>query len=268
MSNWKWCVEDSTGNITKGWYEDNSKWYYLKDNGTMATGWIEDKDGRWYYLKNDGSMATGWLKSSYSGKWFYLNPVSNGYMGAMYTEGTYTIQGKEYKFDKEGAWIEESSLVSNSLIEFIKGWEDFFECAYYDGYGNTDTYLTIGYGTTKAANQSAFPKGIESTCTKEQATQWLKEEINKCANKIKNALGSTQIPQNRFDCMVDIAYNAGVGSLIGGNTWRALIGGNKSDIETYLMQWNKSNGKYSEGLNKKCRARVNMALYDIYNSEH
>lgn len=41
---WKWCVEDASGNILKGWYEDKGKWYYLKDNGIMATGWIKDKD--------------------------------------------------------------------------------------------------------------------------------------------------------------------------------------------------------------------------------
>ncbi|NFI31777.1 cell wall-binding protein [Clostridium botulinum] len=266
MSKWKWCVENQDGTITKGWYEDNSKWYYLKDNGTMATGWIEDKDGRWYYLDESGAMKTGWLKDK--GKWYYLEPSSTGFKGEMYGNRTAIIDDKEYKFNSTGAWIEDSSLVSNSLIEFIKGWEDFYSKAYYDGYGNTDTYLTIGYGTTKIANPSAFPKGIESTCTKEQATTWLKDEVNKCANKIKNALGNTQISQNCFDCMVDIAYNAGTGSLIGGNTWRALISGNKSDIETYLMQWNKANGQYSEGLNKRCRARVDMALYDIYNSEH
>ncbi len=266
MSQWKWCVENENGNITKGWYEDNSKWYYLKDNGTMATGWIEDKDGRWYYLDSNGLMKIGWLKDK--GKWYYLNPISNGYKGEMYGNCTKIIDGKEYSFDSTGAWIEESSLVSNSLIEFIKGWEDFHPIAYYDGYGETDTYLTIGYGTTKVANPLAFPKGAKSTCTKEQATQWLKEEMNKCAEKIKSALGNNQIPQCRFDCMVDIAYNAGIGALIGGNTWKALISGNKNDIEKYLMQWNKANGIYSEGLNKRCRARVNMALCGIYNSNH
>ncbi|WP_315081334.1 glycoside hydrolase family protein [uncultured Clostridium sp.] len=266
MSNWKWCVQGPDGKAIRGWYQDGDNWYYLNDEGIMQIGWIKDKDGRWYYLDSNGAMKTGWLKDK--DKRYYLEPNSTGYKGQMYGNCTKIIDGKEYSFDCTGAWIEESPLVSNSLIEFIKGWESFYSKAYYDGYGNTDTYLTIGYGTTKAANPSAFPKGIESTCTKEQATCWLKDEVNKCANRIKSALGNTQIPQNRFDCMVDIAYNAGTGSLIGGNTWRALISGNKNDIETYVMQWNKANGQYSEGLNKRCRARVNMALYEIYNSNH
>ncbi|NFH80307.1 cell wall-binding protein [Clostridium botulinum] len=266
MSNWKWCVQGTDGKVIKGWYEDNGTWYYLNDEGIMQTGWIKDKDGRWYYLDSNGAMKTGWLKDK--GKWYYLEPSSTGFKGEMYGNRTATIDGKSYTFDSTGAWIEDSSLVSNSLIEFIKGWEDFYPGAYYDGYGNTDTYLTIGYGTTKTANPSAFPNGIESTCSKDQATQWLKDEVNKCANRIKSALGNTQIPQNRFDCMVDIAYNAGVGSLIGGNTWKALISGNKNDIKTYVMQWNKANGQYSEGLNKRCRARVDMALCGIYNSNH
>ena len=33
----------------KGWYEDNGKWYYLKDNGTMAENeWIKDKERNTY----------------------------------------------------------------------------------------------------------------------------------------------------------------------------------------------------------------------------
>ncbi|OSA98092.1 UNVERIFIED_ORG: hypothetical protein B2H98_05200 [Clostridium botulinum] len=266
MSQWKWCVQGTDGKVIKGWYEDNGKWYYLNDEGIMQTGWKKDKDGRWYYLDESGAMKTGWLKDK--NKWYYLNPIGNGFKGEMFGNCTKIINGKEYSFNASGAWIEDSYLVSNSLIEFIKGWESFYSKAYYDGYGNTDTYLTIGYGTTKTANPSAFPKGIESTCTKEQATEWLKDEVNKCAEKIKNALGDTKIPQCRFDCMVDIAYNAGVGSLIGGNTWQALISGNQDDIKTYVMQWNKANRRYSEGLNKRCRARVTMALYGIYNSEH
>lgn len=284
---WYYLEQGSCQMIKDSWQNINGDWYIFNEKGKMITGWYKDKNNDWFYLDNNGKMKTGWIFEG--GKWYYLNPNSDGTKGKMiigwlkegecwyyldidkgycYTNCTILIDGKYYTFNEKGQWVEDNSLVSNNLIEFIKGWESFYSKAYYDGYGNTDTYLTIGYGTTKTANQSAFPNGINSTCTKEQATTWLKDEVNKCANKIKNALGNTQISQNRFDCMVDIAYNAGVGSLIGGNTWRALISGNKSDIETYLMQWNKSNGKYSEGLNKRCRARVNMALYGVYNSTH
>ncbi|MBY6838621.1 glycoside hydrolase family protein [Clostridium botulinum] len=286
-NSWYYLEQGSCKMIKDCWKNINGDWYIFNEKGKMITGWYKDKNNNWFYLDNNGKMKTGWIFEG--GKWYYLNPNSDGTKGKMiigwlkegecwyyldidkgycYTNCTILIDGKYYTFNEKGQLIENNSLVSDNLIEFIKGWESFYSKAYYDGYGNTDTYLTIGYGITKTANQSAFPNGINSTCTKEQATTWLKDEVNKCANKIKNVLGNTQISQNRFDCMVDISYNAGLGSLIGGNTWKALISGNKSDIERYLMQWNKANGIYSEGLNKRCRARVNMALYGVYNSTH
>ncbi|MBN1046163.1 cell wall-binding protein [Clostridium botulinum] len=262
MSNWKWCVEDSTGNITKGWYEDNSKWYYLKDNGTMATGWIEDKDGRWYYLDESGAMKTGWLKSPYSSKWFYLNPVSNGYMGAMYTEDTYIIEGNEYKFDKEGAWIEDNYLVSDSCIDFIKLWEGFPEEGrkYYDMVG----VLTQGYGMTGKEIEN-----LPDQISEYEATKLLKEWINKkYAPVIKKDLDSKGIclKQNEFDSLVSFAYNCGTSGLLGSTLYRNIVAGirDKDTITSNFQAWSNGGGKRIEGLYRRRTKEADMFLNADY----
>jgi len=269
MNNWKWCVQGTDGKTVKGWYNDNGIWYYLNDEGIMQTGWIQDKDQRWYYLDESGRLKTGWIQLK--DEWFFLEIEKNGYQGECYIDRTEIIDGKSYSFDSRGVWIEDKtsdSLVSDNLVEFIKGWEAFYDYAYYDGYGNTDTYLTIGFGTTKASNESAFPNGVDSTCTEEQATEWLKQEINKVALTIKEALDDITLSTQAFETLCDIGYNAGTGALIGGNTWNSVISGDSTRIINALMSWNKANGVVSSGLTKRCQARVNMCLSGIYDSTH
>ena len=137
-----WCWLDDEGRITKDkWIKDNGEWYYLKANGYMAANewakdnkgwlymegsgkaakakWIQYK-GTWYYMKANGYMAAsewakdskGWLYMEASGKaakakwiqdkgsWYYLD--ASGYM----VTGTQTINGKTYRFDSSGKWIQ------------------------------------------------------------------------------------------------------------------------------------------------------------------
>ena len=70
----------------------------------MLTGWVLS-DGKWYYLNpvSDGSlgrMLTGWQQIN--GHWYYLNENSDGTRGAMLTdtwiEGNYV--------NPEGIWEE------------------------------------------------------------------------------------------------------------------------------------------------------------------
>ncbi len=262
MSNWKWCVEDTNGKVIKGWYEDNGTWYYLNDEGVMQTGWLEDKDGRWYYLDENGAMKTGWLKSPYSGKWFYLNPVSNGYMGAMYTEGTYTIEGKEYKFDKEGAWIEDDSLVSDKCIDFIKSWEGFPAEGrkYYDCVG----VLTQGYGLT-----GDEIKNLPEQISEPEAAALLKKIVNnKYAKAIKEDLDSKAInlKQHEFDSLISFAYNCGTVGLLGSTLYKNVCAGirDKNTIISNFQAWSNGGGKRIEGLYRRRTKEAAMFLNGDY----
>ena len=256
MSNWKWCVENQDGTITKGWYEDNEKWYYLKDNGTMATGWVKDKDGFWYYMNEEGIMQTGWIKLK--GIWYYLEEDSKGYKGKCYIDCTSTINGKEYTFDKDGHMVE-NNLVSDECIDFIKSFEGFFSKPYYDIVG----VLTLGYGMT-----GDEIKGL-SSITESEATEMLKKLINdKYGKAIKNDLDSKNIilKQNEFDALVSFAYNCGISALLGSTLYKNIISGirDKDKITSNFQAWSNGGGRRIEGLYRRRTKEAYMFLYSDY----
>lgn len=295
-------IEHNMGEMATGWVTLNGFYYYFyptdsdtHKQGEMATGWIQDLDVNddWYYMYPtkttnygvdypEGAMAVDWVKLGEKNKWYYLLKEDTYYNGRTHSKGacasniTLPINGQNYTFDNNGVWQSISddydSLVSDDLVGFIAGWEGFYSKAYPDPYYGigVKAYWTIGYGTCYCAIPEAFPDGLDSTCTKEQALGWLKHEVNKVANTIKSALGSTynSMSQQAFDCLCDIGYNAGTGSLIGGNTWNSIISGDSYRITTALMSWNKANGVVSDGLNKRCKGRVNMCLNGVYDSTH
>ena len=102
----------------KGWNQDNTGWYYIKDdntkasgewlqfsdatywidsNGYMATGWRKYNNGAWYYFKSSGVMAKNtWIEDN--SKWFYLG--GDGYMLKD------TIIDGRYRLNAEGVWIQ------------------------------------------------------------------------------------------------------------------------------------------------------------------
>ncbi|OOM71126.1 hypothetical protein CLPUN_51180 [Clostridium puniceum] len=47
-----------------------------------------------------------------------------------------------------------------------------------------------------------------------------------------------------------------------------IISGDASSIETKTMRWSGAGGGISPGLSKRCRARVNMCLYEEYDSTY
>lgn len=95
---------DENGVMQYGWKYINGKWYFFDKNGAMKIGWLYD-NGSWYYLGADGKMVTGWV--TYKGKRCYLEPVSGKNQGHCYTSCTAVIDGKTYRFDKDGYATEE-----------------------------------------------------------------------------------------------------------------------------------------------------------------
>ena len=77
-------------------YEGKMEWYHFNVHGYMESGWFTDKDGKVYFLHNvadgtQGHMYTGWKEIQ--GKWYYFNPESNGYKGALYADMVKPDQG-------------------------------------------------------------------------------------------------------------------------------------------------------------------------------
>ena len=124
-----WYFFNEQGYMVVGWFFDNGQWYYLNPEsgeaqGRMCTSWqkvgdnwcyfnnaSDGKEGAlvsntwkqltfggntdWYYFDTEGYMTVGWIFKN--NKWYYLNPVSDGTKGKMYT-GWQFIDGKWYYF--------------------------------------------------------------------------------------------------------------------------------------------------------------------------
>ncbi len=99
---------DNSGAWNGTWYYSPSQnnWKYLYNNGNVAIGWnqlswtfngVTRND--WYFFNNDGWMSSGLVKLS--GNTYYLNPVSDGFKGAMIT-GEANVNGKQMNFANSG----------------------------------------------------------------------------------------------------------------------------------------------------------------------
>lgn len=102
-----WYYFDSSGYMyASSWVKDGGSWYYVNSAGVMQTGWTK-VGGYWYYMNSSGVMQKGWVKLD--GSWYYLRPAANtpasGPEGAMLANGTWTINGKAYKFNSSGVCL-------------------------------------------------------------------------------------------------------------------------------------------------------------------
>lgn len=258
MSKWAWCLVKDDKTLATGWNKVGDYWYYLDKNGAMKTGRVQDPtNNKWYYLNYDGQMQTGWVKDN--GKSYYFQED-----GSMFVNGT-TPDG--YTVGSDGAWID--SLLSDAGAEFIGSWEGLYLKAYEDPYypGNK-SWWTIGYGTTYSVTPSAFPDGLNSKCTKEQAIGWLKDEAKNCAETIKADLNSKSIilSQNQLDALISFAYNCGTGALLGSTLYKNIVEGvrDSDTITSNFQAWSNANGVRSPGLFKRRNSESTLFLNSDY----
>lgn len=117
-SGWKqndtgyWYVRED-GSYPKEKFEKiDGTWYYFDNSGYMlAEQWKKNTDGRWYWFDKLGAMATGWKKIAE--KWYYFNPEGDMKTGwVKYKDTWYYLDGKD------------GNMVSNAFIQSAdkKGW--------------------------------------------------------------------------------------------------------------------------------------------------
>lgn len=209
-SDWKqlngnWFRFDSNGYAYQNcWfkYDKDNKWYYFDNNCYMVSDkWILDND-KWYRLGSYGAMLTGWFKDT-DGLWYYLD-IDKGYM---YSNCRILIDGKYYSFNIHGAWVKDGTTISDDLVNNAKEFEGYYSYWYYG-----DGTATIGYGTSTAGSvgNRLYKQGIK-TCTRDQAFEWFKEEMENGCQVLINWLNENNISlsQNQFDACADVLYNMG-----------------------------------------------------------
>jgi lysozyme len=296
----KWYhLNDKNGQLDTGFFQtatDNDLWFYgypektEKDGDTHYTGeacigWC-NIDNNYYYFypektEKDGDthyqseMAIDWIELD--SKWYYLLTQSDAskseYKGQMVCNCTRTIDGKSYEFNEDGSLKEESSnyILSSDGAKFIGSWEGFWSQAKYDPYyPNDKRYITIGYGTTYSAIPSAFNSDnpLNTTCTVEEATQWLQEEAQTCAESIKEKLDDNNVtlPVNAIDALISFSYNCGTGALFNSTLWRNIINGvtDRDTISANFCAYSKANGITSQGLLKRRKSEVSLFFDSDY----
>ncbi len=105
-----WWLRYSDGTWPMGragayhWERINGRWWAFGADGYISSGWIYDTIYQgWFYMDENQGMLTGW--QFINGKWYYLNPNSDGTAGIMYTKRR-TPDGWYVKED--GSWDEEA----------------------------------------------------------------------------------------------------------------------------------------------------------------
>lgn len=86
-----WWLRYSDGTWPMGragayhWEKINGRWWAFGADGYISSGWIYDTIYQgWFYMDENQGMLTGW--QFINGKWYYLNPNSDGTAGIMYTK--------------------------------------------------------------------------------------------------------------------------------------------------------------------------------------
>lgn len=150
-----------------------------------------------------------------------------------------------------------SNLVSRKCVNFVKGFEGFSTTVYLDEVG----VPTLGYGMTG--------KEIEGLdyVTEEQASNMLEDLMNnKYATPLKADLDSKGVvlTQNEFDALVSMAYNVGVGGVLGSTLYKNVCAGvrDRDKITSNFQMWCMGGGRRIEGLYRRRTEEANMFFGD------
>lgn len=126
--------------------------------------------------------------------------------------------------------------ISDAGLSIIKRFEGLRLVAYRDG----GEVWTCGWGHTRDV-------GRLTTCTKEQAEAWLREDVAS-AEMAVNKLVEMPLKQNQYDALVSWVFNVGIGAFGKSTLLKRLNQGEMELAADEILRWNKDNGKVVPGL--------------------
>jgi lysozyme len=133
--------------------------------------------------------------------------------------------------------------ISDAGVTLIEGFEAFRAEAYLDGVG----IPTIGYGTTKIKGE---PVKLGMTCTKQEATTWLKDDMNEFENFIQDKV-NVPLTQNEFDALCSLVYNIGPGNFEKSSVLIAINQRQFKTAQARFLLWNRAGGQIELGLSRR-----------------
>ena len=104
---------DNNGNVNeigKKWKDEYHQYYYFDNDGKGSNGWIKDGDD-WKYCKDGLTLRMIWITgdNKISNSKYIVNETNGMYYvdayGNMVKDKEVTIEGKDYRFDKDGKVI-------------------------------------------------------------------------------------------------------------------------------------------------------------------
>lgn len=132
-------------------------------------------------------------------------------------------------------------MISDRGLELIKLSEGYSDKAYSDPIG----IPTIGYGTIRVNGR---PVTLGMTCTKEEASCWLKEHVESIAQRALDSLVRVPLTQNQADALLSFIYNVGAGNFEKSTLLKFLNEGKYEQAADQLLRWNRAGGKVLPGL--------------------
>jgi len=134
-----------------------------------------------------------------------------------------------------------------TAINLIKSFESFRSKAYLDLAG----IPTIGWGTTKEIH-------LGMTTTKEQAEEWMREDVAKVANALTSLI-SIELTECQFSALVSLVYNIGVHNFSASTLLKKLHAEDLSGAAQEFLNWDYSGGRKIPGLSN--RRKKEQALF-------
>jgi lysozyme len=142
-------------------------------------------------------------------------------------------------FKKGGSKMDVAKMkISDNGLDLIKQFEGLRTESYQCQAG----VWTIGYGHTKGVTS-----GMK--ITKEQAEQYLKQDITTFENAVRNTLKGVSLTQSQFDALVSFSFNIGT-TKFKNSTLVSKVKANPDDtsIADEFRKWKYANGAVSKGL--------------------
>lgn len=130
--------------------------------------------------------------------------------------------------------------------------EEYRGVAYQDGGG----VWTVGYGTIQLDGRPVRPG---DTLSPERALALLQARVNKDASAIRKA-ARRDSTQNQLAALIDLAYNVGLGGVLGSTAMRRHNAGDRFGAVQGILMWTKDNGKDVPGLLKRRCAEGELYL--------
>lgn len=147
--------------------------------------------------------------------------------------------------------------ISSKGLELIKEFEGFSSVAYLC----PAKIPTIGYGNTFWEDGRKVKLGEQ--ILKTNALELLELVANKdFADKIFPLI-KVKVSQNKFDAMVSLAYNIGVGNFSKSTLLKKVNSGDFDGASNEFLKWNKSGGKELLGLTKRRQREYEMFKNDF-----